>query len=209
MNSFQTFRSIVLTLAIGFLTLVLATRCNNDTAHASITSQSPNAGASIQKARVERGQYLVSIMGCSDCHTPLKMGAKGPEPDMSRFLSGHPASFKVVSQQPLPEPWVWAGTGTNTGFRGPWGTSYAANLTPDRNTGTGIWTEALFIKTLRTGRHWGTSRPINPPMPWQVYRNASDEDLKSIFAYLRTIKPVDNQVPDYEPPLPAKAEKRS
>jgi hypothetical protein len=182
MISLPTLRSLVLTLAIGFLALVLATRCTDDTAHASTaTSLRPNAAA-LSQARVQRGQYLVTIMGCNDCHTPLKMGANGPEPDMSRYLSGHPSQFKVVAKQPLPEPWVWAGAGTNTAFFGPWGTSFAANLTPDRNTGTGIWTEELFIKTLRTGRHWGTARPINPPMPWQEYRSATDEDLKSIFA---------------------------
>jgi hypothetical protein len=155
-------------------------------------------------AAIDRGLYLVSTMGCHDCHTPWKLGAHGPEPDMSRALSGHPEQIG-----PLPAvahsngPWVWSGAGTNTAFSGPWGVSYTANLTPDQNTGLGIWTEEMFMKAIRTGRHMGVSRPINPPMPWSVYRNATDADLKAIYAYLRTVKPVTNHVPDYQPPVAA------
>jgi hypothetical protein len=78
--------------------------------------------------------------------------------------------------------------------------SYAANITPDQNTGLGIWTEEMFIKAIRTGRHMGTSREILPPMPWPAFRNASDDDLKAIYMYLRTIKSVVNHVPDPQPP---------
>jgi hypothetical protein len=151
--------------------------------------------------RVERGRYLVSILGCHDCHTPLMMGPNGPEPDMTRALSGHPENFVMT---PPPGPigtWLVHSAPTNTAHAGPWGISYTANLTPDRNTGLGIWTEEMFMSAIRTGRHMGTSRPINPPMPWPVYRNMTDEDLKSVFAYLRTIKPVVNHVPDYQPPV--------
>jgi mono/diheme cytochrome c family protein len=150
-------------------------------------------------ARVQRGEYLVKIMGCNDCHTPWKMGPKGPEPDMTRMLSGHPEEIGSLPNHKAPEPFVWSGFATNTAFSGPWGVSYAFNLTPEPNTGLGIWTEDMFIKTIRTGRHMGVSRPINPPMPWPAYRNASDEDLKSVYAYLRTIKPVVNRVPEYQP----------
>jgi mono/diheme cytochrome c family protein len=154
----------------------------------------------------QRGAYLVSIMGCHDCHTPWKMGPAGPEPDMDLALSGHPEQIGPIPATPkLEGPWVWSGAGTNTAFAGPWGVSYTMNLTPDENTGIGIWTPELFIKTIRTGKHWGTSRPIAPPMPWTVYRNASDEDLKAIFAYLRTLKPITNHVPDYQPPDAAPA----
>jgi hypothetical protein len=149
--------------------------------------------------RVERGQYLVSIMGCNDCHTPLKMGPKGPEPDMTRFLSGHPEQMGPLPAAKPQGPWLWSGAGTNTAFAGPWGVSYTANLTPDQNTGLGIWTEEMFVKAIRTGRHMGTAREIMPPMPWPAFRNASDEDLKSIYAYLRTLKPITNHVPDVQP----------
>ncbi len=157
-------------------------------------------------ATIERGSYLVNTMGCHDCHTPWKMGEHGPEPDMTRALSGHPEQVG-----PLPAAahsnglWVWSGAGTNTAFSGPWGVSYTANLTPDQNTGLGIWTEQMFIQAIRTGKHMGVSRPINPPMPWPAYRNASDDDLKAIYAYLRSLKPVANHVPDYHPPVDSTA----
>jgi mono/diheme cytochrome c family protein len=93
-------------------------------------------------------------------------------------------------------PWMWTGAATNTAFAGPWGVSYARNLTPDQLTGIGIWSEDTFIKTLRTGKHWGVSRPILPPMPWQNLRQMKEEDLRSIYAYLRSLKPIRNQVPD-------------
>jgi hypothetical protein len=78
-------------------------------------------------------------------------------------------------------------------------------LTPDQNTGLGIWTEEMFVKAIRTGKHFGTSRPIQPPMPWIWLREATDEDLKSIFACLRSIPPIVNHVPDCQEPAPAKA----
>jgi mono/diheme cytochrome c family protein len=158
----------------------------------------PNPAA----ARVERGKYLVSVVGCNDCHTPFKLGPKGPEPDMSRFLSGHPEQMGALPPAKAQGAWLWAGAATNTAFSGPWGISYAANLTPDQNTGLGIWTEEMFVNALRTGRHMGTSREILPPMPWPALRNASDEDLKSMFAYLRTIKPIVNHVPDAQVAAP-------
>jgi len=153
--------------------------------------------------RVERGRFLVQFAACGDCHTPLKEGPKGPEPDMSRLLSGHPESLKMTPPPPAKGPWLWAGAATNTAFAGPWGVSYAANQTPDKNTGLGIWTEQMFVTAMRTGTHMGTSRPIAPPMPWQSIAIASDEDLKSIYAYLRTLKPIVNHVPDYQPPAAA------
>jgi hypothetical protein len=155
----------------------------------------------LQAKRIARGKYIVSTAGCHDCHTPWKMGPTGPEPDMTLALSGHPESMKLPPPPKLGNgPWVWTAAGTNTAFAGPWGVSYTANLTPDRLTGIGIWTEDIFIKTIRTGRHWGVARPILPPMPWAVYRNMTDEDLKSVFAYLRTVKPIKNQVPEPAPP---------
>jgi len=151
-------------------------------------------------ASVARGEYLVKTMGCHDCHTPWKLGPHGPEPDMARALSGHPEQIGRLPARPGSGPWVWSGAGTNTAFAGPWGVSYTANLTPDQNTGLGIWTEEMFVKTIRTGRHMGVSRPINPPMPWPAYRNATDEDLHAIYSYLRTLKPIVNHVPEYQEP---------
>lgn len=153
---------------------------------------------------IKRGEYLAKISACHDCHTPLKMGPKGPEPDMTRMLSGHPESLVMPKSPEIGQgPWVYVGSGTNTAYAGPWGISYAINLTPDQNTGIGIWTEDMFVKALRTGKHFGTSRPILPPMPWQSYSNMTDEDLKAMFAYLKSIPPITNKVPDaviVEPP---------
>jgi mono/diheme cytochrome c family protein len=154
-----------------------------------------------QQARVERGKYLVTVGGCNDCHTPLKMGPKGPEPDMSRMLSGHPDSFPIASGlAPISDRWMMTAAASGTAFSGPWGVSFAANLTPDQNTGLGIWTEEMFMKTLKTGRHMGVSREILPPMPWFNYGMMTDEDLKAVYAFLRTIRPVHNQVPTPLPP---------
>lgn len=154
-----------------------------------------------REERVKRGAYLVTIGGCNDCHTPWKMGEHGPEQDMTRMLSGHPESFPMPAAPKLGEgPWMGSFGATNTAWAGPWGVSFTANLTPDETTGIGSWSEDIFIATLRTGKHWGQSRPILPPMPWFNYGKMSDEDLKSVFAYLRSIPPVHNQVPAPIPP---------
>ena len=146
-------------------------------------------------AQIGRGAYLVSIAGCHDCHTPWVMGPKGPHADMTRALTGHPQDAKMPAPPALNEAWVWSGAATNTAFAGPWGVSFTANLTPDPDTGLGKWTEEMFIATIRTGRHQGLGRPVLPPMPVQVYSNMTDDDLKSVFAYLQSLKPVRNRVP--------------
>jgi hypothetical protein len=151
---------------------------------------------------IARGGYLVKIMGCNDCHTPWVMGPKGPEPDMSRMLSGHPQDFVMPAAPALGAgPWVWAGGATNTAFAGPWGVSFTANLTPDPETGLGKWTADTFIQAIRNGKHEGQGRPILPPMPWPMYRNATDEDLQAVFAFLQTIPAINNRVPQpVDPP---------
>jgi mono/diheme cytochrome c family protein len=159
------------------------------------------SGESARQARVERGKYLVSIGGCNDCHTPLKMGPKGPQPDMARMLSGHPESFAIANgTATASNQWIMTVAASGTAFSGPWGVSFAANLTPDENTGLGIWTEDMFVKTVRSGRHMGVSRPILPPMPWPNVGGLSDDDVKAVYAYLRSIRPIHNRVPDPIPP---------
>jgi mono/diheme cytochrome c family protein len=149
---------------------------------------------------VERGRYLVTIGGCNDCHTPLKMGAAGPEPDFQRLLSGHPSGMQLPPPPALGGAWLAAGSATMTAWAGPWGISYSANLTPDMETGIGAWEEAMFIQAMRTGKHLGGGRDILPPMPWQGLGKAGDEDLRAIFAYLKSIPAIKNQVPDPAPP---------
>jgi hypothetical protein len=157
--------------------------------------QGPAVTPDQKKARVERGAYLVTMMGCNDCHTPWKMGAQGPEPDMTRALTGHPQDVVLPPPPAASGPWIWHGAATNTAFAGPWGVSFTANLTPDPETGLGQWTEAMFLATMRTARHQGKGRPILPPMPVKMIGKANDEDLKSIFAYLQSLPPVKNKVP--------------
>lgn len=145
---------------------------------------------------IKRGSYLVSITGCDDCHSPKIMGAHGPEVDMSNRLSGHPAHMPLAKADPaVLKSWVLFNQ-TNTAVVGPWGVSYASNITSS-SSGIGNWTEAQFIKALREGKSKGVDggRMILPPMPWQNIGKASDEDLKAMFAYLKSTKPVDNIVP--------------
>jgi mono/diheme cytochrome c family protein len=183
------------TLAALAAATLVTSACAASEAGPTSSSTAPSA------ARIERGEYLVTVGGCNDCHTPLKLGPKGPEPDMDRMLSGHPETFPITQ---LPSSggsqWMMTASATGTAFAGPWGVSFTANLTPDRNTGLGIWTEEMFIETLRTGKHWGVSRDILPPMPWFNYGKMSEDDLKSVFAYLGSIKPITNHVPEPLPP---------
>jgi mono/diheme cytochrome c family protein len=146
--------------------------------------------------RVARGRYLVTSIGCTDCHTPKTLGPEGPAADPKRFLAGHPEGDALPPPPAAQGPWIASATWDLTAWAGPWGVSYAINLTPDENTGIGSWSEETFTKALRTGRHMGVSRPILPPMPWQNFRNLSDEDLRAVYAYLRTIPPVKNRVPE-------------
>lgn len=152
---------------------------------------------------VERGKYLVTAMGCNDCHTPWHLTAEGPAPDMTRMLSGHPAAMQLPAAPAESEAWPTAVSATMTAWSGPWGTSFTANLTPDSETGLGRWTAEEFIAALRTGRHQGRGRQILPPMPYAMIRNLTDADLKAVFAYLQSIPAVANKVPE---PLPPKAQ---
>ena len=150
--------------------------------------------------KTARGKYLVTTSGCNDCHTPWIVGPKGPEPDMSRMLSGHPENA-ALPPAPAPQgPWIVAASATNTAWAGPWGVSFTANLTPDAETGLGKWTQRNFSETIRTGRHMGRGRQILPPMPIPMYRNFTDADLEAIFSFLQSIPAVRNRVPEPLPP---------
>lgn len=151
---------------------------------------------------ISRGKYLVNLGGCDDCHSPKTFSDMGPVPDNSKLLSGHPAGNVLAKVDPnLVKPGMWYLAANDlTAWVGPWGISYTANLTPDDPTGIGTWTEEIFIKALRTGKHMGVGRPLLPPMPWQAIGRSTDEDLKSIFAYLKSLPAINNKVPDPVPP---------
>ncbi len=158
------------------------------------------------KSEIDHGKFIVSTAGCHDCHTPLAMGPNGPAPDMSRALSGHPAALQMPPAPTLPPgPWLVTVSATNTAWSGPWGVSFTANLTPDKETGLGTWTRQNFIDTVRNGRHMGAGRPLLPPMPIAPFSNFSDEDLGAVFAYLQTIPAISNKVPAPLPPPQAAA----
>jgi mono/diheme cytochrome c family protein len=156
--------------------------------------QSGELSASSKETLVARGKYLVTVAGCNDCHSPKVMTAHGPEPDTTRLLSGHPEG-EPLAPVVLTKDWLLFNNGL-TAFVGPWGVSYAANLTPD-DTGIGNWKLEQFIIALRQGKYKGleNSRPLLPPMPWQMYRNMTDEDLEAVFTYLKSLPAVKNLVP--------------
>ena len=184
-----------LALSLVFLSTVFATAKGG----------SPTAAPRSTAADVARGKYLVTAMVCNDCHTPFKLGPNGPEPDMTRMLSGHPADLKMPPAPTLPPgPWAMIGSATNTAWAGPWGVSFTANLTPDAETGLGGWTPDMFIQALRTGKHQGKGRPILPPMPYAWFSQLTDADLRAVFAYLQSIPAISNKVPA---PIDAEPEK--
>jgi len=155
--------------------------------------------AAAKKNSIQRGEYLVNVLGCDDCHTPKTMTAQGPAPDMSRRFMGHPKDepfppkfdTKLITENHLAvmSPGM-------TAAAGPWGISFAANISPD-DTGIGAWTEAQFFKAIREGKSKGLdgARPLLPPMPWFAYAKLTDEDLRAVFNFLKTVKPMENIVP--------------
>ena len=144
------------------------------------------------------GQYLVTVSGCNDCHSPKQSFVPYPAPDSARLLSGHPANENIPTVPTnIIGPTAWGALTTNdlTAWAGPWGVSYPANLTPDQTTGMGAWTEQTFIQAMHTGKHMGAGRDILPPMPWYNLAKAKDADLRAIYSYLKSIPAITNQVP--------------
>ncbi len=169
---------------------------------AATIASSANGGF---ESQVKWGEHLVSICGCNDCHTPKKMTPMGPMNDSSLLLSGHPAAMPApdVDRKAMEQKGI-ATTVTETAWTGPWGISYAGNLTPD-STGLGSWTEEQFITCIRQGKYKGLTgeRTLLPPMPWPGYMQMTDDEMKAMFAYLKTIPPIHNIVPQAAPPVAA------
>lgn len=118
---------------------------------------------------VERGKYLVTIAGCTDCHTPGYFLGK---PDKTRFLGGSEVGFELPGL----------------------GTFYGPNLTPDKETGIGSWTSAQVLAALQTGAR-PDGRLLAPIMPWHAYASLSQSDASAIVTFLRSLPPVKNKVP--------------
>jgi mono/diheme cytochrome c family protein len=127
------------------------------------------APALADDAQIQRGKYLVSITGCSDCHTP---GGMLGQPDMARYLGGSDVGFAIP------------GAGI---YLGP-------NLTPDKDTGLGAWSNDQIITALRTGKR-PDGRMLSEVMPFPGFSHLSDEDAQAIAAFLKSLPPVKNKVP--------------
>lgn len=155
---------------------------------------------------IERGRYLTLIGGCADCHSPKKMTEMGPVLDIDKYMMGYPADRPLpkFKKADIPSGWIMM-TLDETATIGPWGISYGANLTPDA-TGLGNWTYENFKTALIEGKYKGdeTARTLMPPMPWQSIGQMKDDDMRAVFAYLQTLKPIENVVPRYTPLIEVK-----
>jgi mono/diheme cytochrome c family protein len=194
----------VMLFFLGLVGLVIAIKYTAGTSTRATQAAQPVALLAPEEVSAERGKRLVIGGACHDCHSPKLMTPEGPKVDSSRILSGHPADAPVPEIDPKalkPGSWILFAPDL-TSFVGPWGLSYAANITSDSATGIGAWSEANFVNAIRTGKHMGMEggRRISPPMPWDNYNNLTDAELKSIFAYLKTTKPISNRV--HEPYSP-------
>lgn len=155
-----------------------------------------------QKELVKRGAYLVTSIGCADCHSPKKMGQLGPEEIAELKLSGYPQDrgLPSVNSAALEQGWILM-SGDLTAAVGPWGVSFAANITSD-DTGIGNWSFEQFKVAMQEGKWKGlkNGRDLLPPMPWPNFAHLTDEDLQAMFAYLQSTVPVENVVPAPIPP---------
>ena len=138
-------------------------------AAALVLACEPLSAATAADPAVERGKYLVNVAGCNDCHTPGYFLGK---PDMARVLGGSEVGFEIP------------GLGV---FHGP-------NLTPDKETGLGGWTDAQVLTALQKGTR-PDGRMLAPIMPWHAFANLTPQDAQAIVAFLRSLPPVKNKVP--------------
>lgn len=161
---------------------------------------------------IARGKYLVTVSGCNDCHSPKIMTPMGPIPDTTRLMSGYPSEKGIPTlSEALAKDQSWVKMSHDvTAFAGPWRMTFGANLTPDEATGIGNWTEEVFVKTIRTGKHLGQEggRPVMPPIPWYMIAKMTDEDLSSMYQYLMSLPAISNRVPAAIPPNEIKITKQ-
>ena len=200
-------QNLLTNLCLISASVLLFTQCKQETNNATaekadtIPAANFNGYASLE----QWGEHLVTVSGCNDCHTPKKFENGMMMLDSSRLLSGHPSELPPpdVNRSEMEKKGNIV-TQTLTAWTGPWGTSFTANLTPDP-TGLGNWEESNFFTAIRHGKFKGieSGRSLLPPMPWEMYRNMTDRELKAVFAFLKSIKPVKNVVPSTIPPMSA------
>lgn len=194
---------LLIAASVACLSVMLFSGCKNKTVEATADTVVPAVSAAMpQEDPVERGKYLINVIGgCGDCHTPKNLTPQGIEPIPGHILSGFRADFKLspVDKKTLEKGWFLFNT--DYAFVGPWGISFPANITSDA-TGVGNWPEENFIRAMKQGKFKGIEggRTLLPPMPWQNFVTAKDEDLKAMFAYLKSTPPVNNVVPAPVPP---------
>lgn len=189
MNIFKNVRAVMAALTLLILALLGACQTPDRDKNTELSNEE----------LIRRGAYLVDVGACNECHSPKVMTPKGPVPDKSRLLSGHPKDEKLPPVENT-NNWVLFSLGATT-FIGPWGQSFSANLTP-HDTGIGSWSFDQFKKAIRHGKYKGLdgSRELLPPMPWQLYKNITSEDLLALFTYLKSLTPIDNLVPSHIAP---------
>lgn len=200
----------MLSLIILMSSILVFSKCNEaPTDKTEIKNDSTQIQAALPayggfESQVAWGKHIVTIGGCNDCHTPKKMGPAGPEDNMDLVLSGSPSEIPIpnVDRKDLESKGLMV-MGNSLAFVGPWGISYAANITSDSTTGIGNWTIEQFIRTFRTGKYGGApaGRNLLPPMPFQNVGQMTDDELKAVFSYLQSTKPIHNIVPQPQPPV--------
>ena len=203
----------VLTLIILMSFIVIFSRCNQgradnaentaDSAQSQTQATLPSNGGF--ESQVAWGKHIVTISGCNDCHTPKKMGPNGPEDNMDLELSGSPSQMPAIDINRKEIESKGLALSNFTQWIGPWGISYTANITSDSTTGIGNWTEDQFILCMRKGKYGGApgGRNLLPPMPWPNFAQMTDDELKAVYAYLESTKPIHNIVPQPQPPVMA------
>ena len=193
-------RKTLFTIIISGVLATSIVRCG-DAPAAQQPADTKDSSQANKPDLVERGKYLVTTLGCNDCHSSKKMGPHGPEIDSAHMLAGYLEAVPVPDfEAAVVKKGLIVTVPTFTAFMGPWGTSFAANISPD-STGIGSWSLDQFKKALREGKYKGLegSRPLLPPMPWPNYVNMTDDDVEAVFTYLKSIKPVKNVVPAFRP----------
>ena len=199
----------VIILLVSFTAIFLLSKCDTTSGkpeQASADAMPVTAAVSYggYSTPEEWGHHIVTIADCGNCHTPKKMTAMGPVEDEDLAFSGHPSAmpFPDVHRKEMESNHLFYSADL-TSWVGPWGVSFAANITSDSTTGIGTWSEEQFITCLRKGKYMGLDKARNllPPMPWPAFSKMTDDELKAVFAYLKSTKPIHNIVPQPMPPL--------
>lgn len=201
------FSMSILIIIMSFI--LIFSRCNqSQTDKTDVTKDSTQAQAALPAyggfgSQIAWGKHIVTIGGCNDCHTPKKMGPNGPEDNMDLELSGTPSQYPRINVDRKEIESKGLAVSNMTEWIGQWGISYPANITSDTTTGIGNWTEEQFILCLRKGKYGGApaGRSLLPPMPWPEFAQMTDDELKAVYAYLESTKPIHNIVPQAQPPI--------